>query len=124
MDLLPLYLKGAIHLLMILHNLYVTNETILASIDVEALYLSIPRKILLTIISSFLHEISMSCEECNTFILDIIQFVFNIQCVPYQWLPLPPGTGCGDGDYVCPIVGKPVPGGLERYLFAYNNMIE
>lgn len=62
---LPCFLKDTIHLLTILDNTHVTDDTILASIDVEALYSSIPHDKGLLIYASFLRERSNEYHKYN-----------------------------------------------------------
>lgn len=98
MESLPLYLKGKIHLLMILDNLHADEETILVSVEVKVLYSSIPHSNGINMARSFLKERGIESKHYNNFVVELLEFILTHNVFYVWWRPLPPDTWYGNGD--------------------------
>lgn len=74
---LPSYLRDSSDLLTKLDDLSIDEGTTLASIDVEALYSSIPHKWGLNAVSYYLKTRGLQFERHNTFVLELTEFILH-----------------------------------------------
>lgn len=74
---LPSYLKGTIHILVILYEITLLKETSLVSIDVEALSSSIQRIKGQHVIDTFLKEMGSQWEEYNYMLLISLDLILT-----------------------------------------------
>lgn len=70
---LPSYLRDTLQLLQNLDDLSVPPETILVTLDIEALYSSIPHRKGLQIIGKFLSEQGSTAVPLNDFTLELLE---------------------------------------------------
>lgn len=80
--LLPFHLHNTMALLRTLHNKKIPVDSLLVSIDVEALYCSIPNSLGLSVVESFLSESDAMAGRYNAFIIQILQHILtrNVEC--------------------------------------------
>lgn len=74
---LPSYLRDSSDLLNKLEDIVLDNHTLLASIDVEALYSSIPHQCGLRAVSYFLHTRGVQYARHNQLIIDLLHFILT-----------------------------------------------
>lgn len=74
---LPSYLGDTVQVLRAPDGLDVLPDAILVMVDIEALYLSIPHKLGLSVVSHFLMERGTSAYQMNSFIIRLLNHVLN-----------------------------------------------
>ncbi|KAM5158158.1 LOW QUALITY PROTEIN: uncharacterized protein ACMZJ9_009403 [Mantella aurantiaca] len=105
-------------MLRVINGLHVPRDAVLVTIDVEALYSSIPHDLGLKAVKKFLKEMGQAWEPYNSFVLGALEFIlrnniFTFHTTHYlQVQGVAMGTTCAPS-YACLYLGE-----WERELFA------
>ncbi|CAJ0964821.1 unnamed protein product [Ranitomeya imitator] len=74
---IPSYLRDTTDLLQKLEGLQLDGSFLLGSIDVEALYSSIPHEVGLRGVNYFLQQRSVACREHNNFVMSLLKYILT-----------------------------------------------
>ncbi|KAM9305503.1 uncharacterized protein PAF06_014064 [Gastrophryne carolinensis] len=72
---LPSYVRDTGHIIRVLDDIWVSPEAFLVTLDVEALYISIPHNMGLRAVESFLNGLCLEKHDHNLFLLRLLNFV-------------------------------------------------
>ncbi|XP_073448827.1 uncharacterized protein [Aquarana catesbeiana] len=115
---LPSYLKDTLDLLKILEGLTIPQGAILAAIDIEALYSSIPHTKGIEVVSEFLRERDTNSWELGQFIILLLERILTNNMFLFNGVTYLQVQGVAMGTSCAPSYANLYLGGWERTLFS------
>lgn len=110
------YIQDTMELLNKFHDIIIPSDSILVSLDAEALYCSIPHKLGISVVEKFLNEKDVSAKPYNAFILCLLFHILTKNVFMF------------DGSYYLQVqvvamgICQPVPGRWEQQLFSDDSL--
>lgn len=115
---MPSYLRDLLQLFQILHDMMVPTDAWLITLNIEALYLSIPHEVGLSTISRYIHEQDRSSWSLNDFILDLLRHILFNNIFLFEGTFYRQKQGVAMGAHSAPWYANLTLRGWERNLFA------
>ncbi|XP_068115012.1 guanylate cyclase 2G-like [Hyperolius riggenbachi] len=120
---LPSYVRDTLHLLGILEGLQLPVGCLLVTLDVEALYSSIPQGRGVEVVGKFLSEMDVGELPHNSFILDLLTFILQNNVFVFDGVHYLQVQGAAMGTTCAPSLANLYLGDWERHLFGSDALV-
>lgn len=119
---LPSYVRDSSYLLSLLHDISLPAGTWLVTLDVEALYSSIPHRLGLKAVQFFLNQMDIKWHEHNNFILELLNFILTHNTFIFNGQLYTQSQGTAMGTTCAPSYANLFLGWWERDLFRRDDL--
>lgn len=119
---LPSYIRDTSDLLKHIEGMVVPPDALLVTLDVKALYLSIPHERGIRTARTFLREQTHHCWEYCEFILDLLQFILTHNCLIFKESHFLQVQGVAMGTSCAPTYANLYLGGWQRSIFSGDTL--